>query len=57
MNNKSRSDCVKGCFTRRSERKKEEEEDVKKSKKIEEVVCLSNRTRLEEENIRYLDEK
>ena len=57
MNNKSRSDCVKGRFTRGSERKKKEEEDAKKRKKTEKVVCLSNRTRLEEKNMRSLEEK
>ena len=57
MNNKSRSDCVKGRFTRGSERKKKEEEDAKKRKKTEKVVCLSNRTRLEEKNMRFLEEK
>jgi len=30
---------------------------VKKRKKIEKVVCLSNRTRLEEKNMRALEEK
>ena len=50
MNNKSRSDCVNSRFTRVSERNKKEEEDVKKRKKTDTVVCLSNRTRLEEKN-------
>ena len=57
MNNKSRSDCVNSRFTRVSERNKKEEEDVKKRKKIEKIVCLSNRTRLEEKNMRSLEEK
>ena len=57
MNNKSRADCVKGRFTRGSERKKKEEENMKKRKKIEKNVCLSNRTRLEEKSMRYLEEK
>lgn len=57
MNNKSRSDCVTLRFTRGSERMKKEEEDAKKRKKTEKVVCLSNRTRLEENNMRSLEEK
>ena len=56
MNNDSRSDCVKGRVTRGNGRKKKEEEDVKNRKKTEKVVCLSNRTRLEEKNRRYLEE-
>ena len=57
MNNKSSSDCVKGRITRGSERKKKEEKDSKKRKKTDTVVCLSNRTRLKEENMRFLEEK
>ena len=55
MNNKSRSDCVNDRFTWGSERKKEEY--AKKRKKTEKVVCLSNRTKLKEKNMRYLKEK
>ena len=36
MNNKSRSDCVKGRFTRGSERK-EKKENMKKRKKTEKL--------------------
>ena len=57
MNNKSSSDCVKDRITRISERKKKEEKDSKKRKKTDTVVCLSNRIRLEEENMRFLEEK
>ena len=57
MNNKSSSDCVKDRITRISERKKKEEKDSKKRKKTDTVVCLSNRTRLKEENMRFLEEK
>ena len=48
MNNKSRADRAKIRLTRGSVRKKKEEQDVKKKNKIEELVCFSNRTKLEE---------
>ena len=57
MNKKSSSDCIKGRITRGSERKKKAEEDSKKRQKTDTVVCLSNRTRLEEKNMRSLEEK
>ena len=57
MNKKSSSDCVKGRTTRGSEKNKKEEEDSKKRKETDTVVCLSNRTRLEEENMISLEEK
>ena len=53
MNNKMSSDGVKRYITRGSERKKKEEEDSKKRKKTDTVV----RTRLEEKNMRSLEEK
>ena len=57
MNNKTSSDRVKGRITRGSERRKKEEEDSKKRNKTDTVVCLTNRTRLEEKNMRSLEEK
>ena len=36
---------------------RERKKDMKKRKKIEKIVCLSNRTRLEEKSMRYLEEK
>ena len=57
MNKNSSSDCVKGRTTRGSEKNKKEGEDSKKRKKTDTVICLSNRTRLEEENMRSLEEK
>ena len=36
---------------------RERKKDMKKRKKIEKIVCLSNRTRLEEKSLRYLEEK
>ena len=36
---------------------REKKEDVKKRKNTEKVIYLSNRTRLEEENLRSLEEK
>ena len=52
MNNKTSSDVVKRRITSGSEKKKKEEEDFKKKKKIHKVV----RTRLEEKNMRSLEE-
>ena len=52
MNSKTSSDIVKRRITRGSERKKKEEEDSKNKKKFHKVV----RTRLEEKNIRSLEE-
>ena len=57
MNNKTSSDRVKGRITRGSEGRKKEEEDSKKRNKTDTVVCLTNRTRLEEKNMRSLEEK
>ena len=57
MNKKSSSDCVEGRTARGSEKNKKEEEDSKKRKETDTVVCLSNRTRLEEENMISLEEK
>ena len=49
MNKKSRANRAKGRLTRggRGEKKGKEEQDVKKKKKRDEVVYLTNRTRLE----------
>ena len=52
MNNKTSSDAVKRRITRGSERKKKEEENSKNKKKFDKVV----RTRLEEKNMRSLEE-
>ena len=57
MNNKTSSGGVQGRITRGREKKKKEEEVSKKRKKTDTVVCLSNRTRLEEKNMRSLEEK